>query len=357
MSRRLTINGFEINDDSDCFVIAEIGNNHQGSLEKCKEMFRIAKECGANAVKLQKRDNRALYTKAAFDRPYDHENSFGLTYGEHREFLEFGAYEYQELKKYAEEVGITFFSTAFDIPSADFLGELDMPAYKIASGDLKSLPLIKHVAQFQKPMIVSTGAATLEDVQRVYDAIMPINPQLCILQCTASYPADFEELELKVIETYRELFGDIVIGLSSHDNGIAMAVAAYVLGARVIEKHFTLNRAMKGTDHAFSLEPTGLRKMVRDLRRTRQAFGDGVKKVHLNERPAYLKMGKKLVAADNLPVGHVLRAEDIAMKSPGDGLPPYELDNVIGKVLTKPLRVDESITLAGLVENVEQVAV
>ncbi|NEO49324.1 MAG: N-acetylneuraminate synthase, partial [Moorea sp. SIO4A3] len=271
MSRRLTINGFEINDDSDCFVIAEIGNNHQGSLEKCKEMFRIAKECGANAVKLQKRDNRALYTKAAFDRPYDHENSFGLTYGEHREFLEFGAYEYQELKKYAEEVGITFFSTAFDIPSADFLGELDMPAYKIASGDLKSLPLIKHVAQFQKPMIVSTGAATLEDVQRVYDAIMPINPQLCILQCTASYPADFEELDLKVIETYRELFGDIVIGLSSHDNGIAMAVAAYVLGARVIEKHFTLNRAMKGTDHAFSLEPTGLRKMVRDLRRTRQA--------------------------------------------------------------------------------------
>ena len=137
MERFLKIENFEIHDGSDCYVIAEIGNNHQGSLDKCKEMFRVAKECGAHAVKLQKRDNRSLYTKAAFNKPYDHENSFGATYGEHREFLEFGRYEYQELQKYAQELGITFFATAFDLPSADFLEELDMPAYKIASGDLK----------------------------------------------------------------------------------------------------------------------------------------------------------------------------------------------------------------------------
>ena len=352
MERKLLIDNFEIHDSSDCYVIAEIGNNHQGSLEKCKELFRVAKECGANAVKLQKRDNRSLYTKEAFNKPYDHENSFGTTYGEHREFLEFGAYEYRELKQYAEELGITFFATAFDILSADFLAELDMPAYKIASGDLKSLPLIEHVAQFQKPIIISTGAATLEDVQRVYETILPINPQLCFLQCTASYPADFEELDLQVIQTYRELFPDVAVGLSSHDNGIAMAVAAYVLGARVIEKHFTLNRAMKGTDHAFSLEPTGLRKMVRDLRRTRQALGDGQKRVHLSERFAYLKMGKKLVAARDLPAGHLLTLADIAMKSPGDGLPPYELEKILGKVLTKALKADESITWADLHERV-----
>jgi N-acetylneuraminate synthase/sialic acid synthase len=356
MSARLKIDDFEIHDGSDCYVIAEIGNNHQGSLEKCKELFRAAKECGAHAVKLQKRDNLALYTQAAYNKPYDHENSFGTTYGEHREFLEFGAYEYRELKQYAQELGITFFSTAFDFPSADFLAEMDMPVYKIASGDLRSLPLIKYVAQFQKPMIISTGAGTLEDVKRVYDAIMPINSQLCFLQCTATYPADFEELDLRVIETYRDRFPGVVAGLSSHDNGIAMAVAAYVLGGRVIEKHFTLNRAMKGTDHAFSLEPIGLRKMVRDLRRTRQALGNGEKRVHLNERSAYLKMGKKLVAARDLPIGWVLTAADIAMKSPGDGLPPFELENVIGKELTVALKADESITWAALGDRAESIA-
>lgn len=353
MTRSLNIDGFEIYDGSDCYVIAEIGNNHQGSLDKCKEMFRVAAECGANAVKLQKRDNCSLYTKAAFDKPYEHENSFGLTYGEHREFLEFGKYEYLELKKYAKKLGITFFATAFDFPSADFLAELDMPVYKIASGDLKNIPLLKYVAQLQKPIILSTGGGTMEDVQRAYDAIMPINSQLCILQCTAAYPANFEELDLQVINTYRQQFPDVVVGLSSHDNGIAMAVAAYVLGGSVIEKHFTLNRAMKGTDHAFSLEPTGLRKMVRDLRRTRQAMGDGHKKVHLSERSAVIKMGKKLVAKHDLPMDHVLTASDIAIKSPGDGIPPYELENILGKVLTQPLQADESITFASLGDRLD----
>lgn len=356
MERFLRIEDFEIHDGSDCYVIAEIGNNHQGSLEKCKEMFRVAKECGAHSVKLQKRDNRGLYTKAAFDKPYDHENSFGTTYGEHREFLEFGAYEYRELQQYAKELGITFFATAFDFASADFLAELDMPVYKIASGDVKSIPLIKYVAQFQKPIIISTGGATIEEVQRVYDEVMPINNQLCFLQCTASYPANFEELDLRVIQTYQEMFPGVISGLSSHDNGIAMAVAAYVLGGRVVEKHFTLNRAMKGTDHAFSLEPVGLRKMVRDLKRTRQALGSGQKQVHLSERSAVLKMGKKLVAARDLPVGHLLTSEDILLKSPGDGLPPYELDKVIGKVLTQPLEADESISWVGLADSVEYVA-
>lgn len=353
MARSLTIDGVEINDASDCYVIAEIGNNHQGSVEKCKEMFRAAKDCGAHAVKLQKRDNRFLYTKAAFDKPYDHENSFGATYGEHREFLEFDLDEYQELQRYAREVGITFFATAFDFSSANFLESLDMPLYKVASGDLKSIPLLKHIASFQKPIIISTGAATLEDVQRAYDAIMPINPRLCILQCTASYPADHTELDLQVIATYRERFPEVVVGLSSHYSGIAMATAAYVLGGRVIEKHFTLNRAMKGTDHAFSLEPVGMRKLIRDLKRLREALGDGEKKFYLSEQGARVKMGKKLVATRNLPVGHRLALEDITMKSPGDGLPPYELDNVIGKVLTQPLDADEAISFAVLKDTVE----
>ncbi len=146
MARELTIDGFTINDQSDCYVIAEIGHNHQGDLEKCKEMFEVAKECGANAVKLQKRDNRTLFTRAMYDSQYHSENAFADTYGAHREKLEFGRDQYVELIAYAKKLGITFFSTAFDIPSADFLAELDMPAYKIASGDLTNTPLLKHVA-------------------------------------------------------------------------------------------------------------------------------------------------------------------------------------------------------------------
>ena len=300
MPPELSIAGEVISDDSDCYVIAEVGHNHQGSLEGCKELFRQAKDCGASAVKLQKRNNRELYTSELYNRPYDNRNSYGASYGEHREALEFGLEEYTELKTYCEEIDITFFATAFDFSSADFLEDLGVPAYKIASGDLKNTPLLEHVAQFGKPMIVSTGASVLEDVKRAYDTIMPINPQLCLMQCTAGYPAEFEELDLGVVTTYKDLFPDVVIGYSGHDNSISMPLVAYCLGARMVEKHFTLNRAMKGTDHAFSLEPTGLRKMVRDLKRARLAIGAGEKQCYPSEAGAGIKMGKKITAARDL---------------------------------------------------------
>lgn len=342
--RGLTIDGRSIDDESLCYVIAEIGHNHQGKLKTCMEMFKVAKECGADAVKLQKRDNRSLFTRAAYERPYDNENSFGATYGEHREALEFGESEYRELKAWAREIGVTMFATAFDFPSVDFLAKLEMPAYKVASGDLKNIPLLKYIARVGKPIILSTGGGTMEDVHRAYDAIMPINPQLCILQCTAGYPAAFEELNLRVITTFRERFPQTVVGLSSHDNGIAMALAAYLLGARVVEKHFTLNHTWKGTDHAFSLEPIGFQKMVRDLRRARIALGDGVKRVYPSEVAPMVKMGKQLVAARDLPAGHALRPEDIAIKSPGGGLEPYEIDKVIGRTTRVPLQQDQAIS-------------
>ena len=317
MAGTFRIGTHEIGDHSKCYVIAEIGHNHQGSVEKARELFREAKLAGAHAVKLQKRDNRGLYTRAAYNKPYDNENSFGSTYGEHREFLEFGV---------------------------DFLRQLDIPAYKIASGDLKSTPLLKQVASFGKPIIISTGGAVIEDVQRAYDTVMPINQQLAILQCTAGYPAAFEELDLRVISTYRDRFPGAVIGFSSHDNGISMPVAAYMLGARIVEKHFTLNRASKGTDHAFSLEPVGLRKMVRDLERTHKALGNGVKKIYESEKAPILKMGKSLVVARDLPSGHVIEPDDIVMKSPGGGIAPYEINKVLGRVTLRPLMEDDFLT-------------
>ena len=353
MAGIIRIGQHEIGDHTPCYVIAEIGHNHQGSLEKARELFREAKLAGAHCVKLQKRDNRGLYTKAAYDKPYDNENSYGATYGEHREFLEFGRTEYVALQAYARELGLDFFATAFDVASADFLEELEVPAYKIASGDLKSTPLLRYVASFGKPMVLSTGGALIEDVQRAYDTVMPINPQLAILQCTAGYPAAFEELDLRVIETYCERFRGAVIGFSGHDNGIAMPVATYVLGARIVEKHFTLNRAMKGTDHAFSLEPVGLRKMVRDLERTHKAMGNGTKKIYDSEKAPILKMGKSLVIARDLPAGHALRPEDVVMKSPAGGIPPYDLEKVLGRATLRPLYADEFLTFEVLSSNPE----
>jgi sialic acid synthase len=333
-----------ISDASDCYVIAEIGHNHQGELAKARELFEAAKMAGVDAVKLQKRDNRSLFTKAFYNKPYENENSYGKTYGEHRDFLEFGKDEYRELQKLAADLEIDFFATAFDRPSADFLEELDIPFYKIASADLNNIPLMKHVASFKKPMIISTGGAGLDDVRRAHDAIMPINPQLCILQCTATYPTQPEDMHLNVIQTLRDAFPECVVGLSDHYNGIAMAVVAYMLGARVIEKHFTLNHAWKGTDHALSLEPIGMHKMVRDLHRTRVALGSPEKVCYDKEAPAIHKMSKSLYTKTALPKGHTLTEEDIVIKSPGGGMPPYRLEDVVGKTLQTDL--DEEAGLA-----------
>jgi sialic acid synthase len=349
MSRALTIAGRTIGDDSACYVVAEVGHNHQGDVETAKRLIDAAKECGVDAVKLQKRSNRTLYTREFYDQPYDNELSFGRTYGEHREALELGRDDYRELLRHAADVGVTLFATAFDFESADLLAELDVPAFKFASGDLRNTPLQRHVAAFGKPMLLSTGGGTMEDIERAVDTIVPINDGLCVLQCTAAYPASVEDLNLSVITTLRERFPNQVVGLSDHQNGIAMAVVAYMLGARVIEKHFTLDHALKGRDHAFSLMPEGMRRLVRDLHRVPAALGDPEKRPLPIEADPLEKMGKKLVAARDLELGHVLAAEDLAIKSPADGgLPPYELDRLVGRRLRRPVVSEDFVTFDDL---------
>jgi sialic acid synthase len=347
--RELVIEGRRIADDAECYVIAEIGHNHQGSVERAKELVRAAVECGVDAVKFQKRDNRRLFTKTFFDAPYDNENSFGATYGEHREALELGLAEWQELMAYAATLDVTVIAAPFDEASADFLAEVGISAFKIASADIVNPPLLRHVAALGRPVVMSTGGATFEDVDRAVEIILALNPQLCVLQCTSAYPAEIEDLHLRVIEVFRERYPELVIGLSDHHNGIAMSVVAYMLGARVIEKHFTLNHAWKGTDHAFSLMPEGMRKLVRDLRRIPSAMGDGVKRPLPSEAKPLEKMGKKLVAARDIAAGHVLEPGDLVARSPADGgLAPFELESVIGRRLRRPLSVDEAVLLEDL---------
>jgi sialic acid synthase len=286
--RELVIDGTRIADDTDAYVIAEIGHNHQGNLDLCKRMFQAAKDAGCNAVKLQKRDNKTLYSPEFYNSPYNSENSFGATYGEHREALEFGYDQYCDLRDYSEQLGISFFATAFDVFSADFLNSLGVPAFKIASGDLTNVDLLNHVSQFKAPLIISTGGGTMKEVGRAYDLCHPG----AIMQCTSGYPASYKELNLSVIETFHYAFPKSVIGFSDHSNGISMAPIAYALGARIFEKHFTLDRTMKGTDQAMSLEPSGMRKMVRDLKRARLALGDGIKRRYQSEAIPLAKQWK-----------------------------------------------------------------
>ena len=278
--REMEIDGTRIACDTDAYVIAEIGHNHQGNLDICKQMFDAAKWAGCNAVKLQKRDNKTLYTEEFYNSPYNSENAFGPTYGLHREALEFDLGQYEQLKAYAKKLGITFFATAFDIPSAEFLAELDMPAVKIASGDLTNKPLLEWLwAGPDWQVILSTGGGTEETVKAAFELCEPD----CVMQCTSGYPAKYDELGLRVIRTYTKWFPETTIGWSGHDTGIAMAPVAYSWGARIIEKHFTLNRAWKGTDQAFSLEPQGMKTMIDNLKQTRLAIGDGKKRCWKSE--------------------------------------------------------------------------
>src|SRR3569832_1691576 len=300
--------------DGACYVIAEIGNNHQGDLKTALNMIKVAAGMGVNAVKFQKRDNKALFTQAMYNKPYENENSYGATYGEHRDDLD-------------------FIVTPFDHPSVDFLEKVDIAAYKIASADITNVPLLEYVAKTGKPMFVSTGAATLDEIRLAYDTISKHNGQVCILHCTAGYPTEYENLNLRVITTLRETFPEAVIGYSGHDYGILAPSVAYMLGATVVEKHNTLNRSWKGTDHKFSLEPTGLHKMVRDLRRIDLSLGNGKKEIQKFEVDARKKMGKSLYAARNLRAGTVLTAADVVIKSPGGGMAPYRLDELVGKIL------------------------
>ena len=274
--RELTIAGRRIADDAPCYVIAEIGGNHGGDLALAQQMVREAALCGADAAKFQIRHNETLYTRALLDASYENENSFGRTYGDHRMALELTAVSLALQAGHRNGFPIPWFATAFDERSADDLHLVGCPAFKVHSGGLTDVPLLCHVASFGKPVLLSTGGGTVEDIDRAVD-VLGACPH-AILHCTASYPLQAAEANLLCIVTLRERYPDTVIGFSSHSPGIAFSLVAYALGARIIEHHFTLNRASKGTDHAFSLEPKGLSTLVDDLAKVRLALGDGVKR-------------------------------------------------------------------------------
>ena len=330
------------------YFIAEIGHNHMGNLNTAKRLMLSAKISGADAVKLQKRSNKNLYTKEFFNSPYINKNSYAKTYGKHREKLEFGLYEYKELKKYAKKIKLDFFSTAFDIESVKFLNKIGIPYFKIASADIKNTPLIKEISKLKKPIFLSTGGANLKDVIRAVDVITMYHKKICIMQCTAAYPTDWKDMNLNVIQTYRKVFKDFIIGISDHEAGIQATGLAYMLGARVFEKHFTLNRANKGTDHSFSIEPEGIRKIVRNLERIPILLGSKKKNRMTSEAEALYKMEKSIVAKKLIKKGSIIKYKDLAFKSPGGGLEPFNYRKVINKMARCDINEDELVLFRNL---------
>ncbi|MBC8313783.1 MAG: N-acetylneuraminate synthase family protein [Candidatus Cloacimonetes bacterium] len=313
------------------FIIAEAGINHQGDVEIAKKLIKKAKECGADAVKFQKRKISRILTKKGLEMPYEKYHSFGKTYGEHKKVLELSRNNYLELKKLADKIGIIFCASGWDEESVDFLDELGIPFFKVASADLTNFPLLIHIAKKNKPMIISTGMSDFETVKSAYNLISEINNQIAILQCTSTYPSEFDEIHLNVLKTYQKEFPDAVIGYSGHELGIAIPPVAIALGARIIERHFTLDRTMKGGDHAASLEPLGLSKMIRDIRHIELALGNFDKQVQKSEKSVFEKLSKSIVSKIPIKKGEKITREMLTTKGPGTGISPSKMNEILGK--------------------------
>lgn len=281
----IKIAGQVIGSSHSCYVVAEIGINHNGDLSLAKKLIDVAAAAGCNAVKFQKRTVDVVYTKAELDRPRD--SPFGTTNGELKRGLEFGAIQYGEIDAYCKSKGIVWFASPWDEASVDFLERFNVPCHKIASASLTDDNLLRHIRDTRKPIILSTGMSTMEQIDHAVEVLG--RNDLLLLHATSTYPANYEELNLKVIPVLAKRFG-LPVGYSGHETGIATSVAAVALGAVMIERHLTLDRAMWGSDQAASLEPNGMTRLMRDIRLVETAFGDGQKRLLERERPIMEKL-------------------------------------------------------------------
>lgn len=274
-----------VGDGQPCYVVAEIGINHNGDLALAKKLIDAASFTGCDAVKFQKRTIDVVYTPEELARP--RENPFGTTNGDLKYGLEFGAEEYAEIERYCQDKGMMWYASAWDEASVDFLEQFDPPCYKIASASLTDDHLLRHHRQYGRPIILSTGMSSIEEIDHAVEVLG--TDDLILLHCTSTYPSKVEELDLKVILTLKERYG-VPVGYSGHEVGLAPSVAAATMGACMIERHITLDRAMWGSDQAASVEPQGFARMIKDIRAIETAMGDGVKRVWPSEVPIREKL-------------------------------------------------------------------
>ena len=281
-----------VGDSQPCYVIAEIGINHNGDIDLAKRLISVAVAAGCNAVKFQKRTVEVVYSREELAKP--RESPFGTTNGDLKRGLELDYYDYQEVDAYCRASKITWFASCWDEKSVDFIARFSPSCYKIASASLTDDNLLRHTRATGKPIILSTGMSTLEQIDHAVEVLG--TRDLILLHACSTYPAYYEELNLRAIPLMRERYG-IPVGYSGHETGIASTVAAAVLGACCVERHITLDRSMWGSDHAASLEPNGISRVVRDIRLVEQSMGDGLKRVYEREQPIIKKLRRVDVAA------------------------------------------------------------
>lgn len=337
--------GRVVGGDHPCFVIAEIGINHQGDVNIAKEMIKVAKDCGADCVKFQKREVDAHLNAAAQARPYLNKNSWGKTYGEHKRHLELSHDQFRDLKKFCDEIGIFMSSSGMDPEAVDFLAELDLPFIKVASLDTNNMHYLKHTAANNKPLVVSTGMQDMSTVKMAYKTMKKLcGTNFALLQCTSSYPCPPEDVHLKCLDLFATEFPDIPIGFSGHEAGIEISLAAVARGAKIVERHFTLDKTMKGGDHMASLEPAELKSLVSGIRLIEKALGKPEKVIRPSEIPCTKKLGKSVVAGRDLKKGEKLASDNVLVKcAEPHGIRPNFLDQLLGHEVSCDIPYDVTI--------------
>lgn len=334
--------GRSIGAGSPCFIVAEVGNNHQGDITLARTMVEEAAAAGVDGVKFQKRNNAALLTQQGFAAPYTGANSFGATYGEHRNALELSLAEMAELQELAASLGLVFFASAWDASSLDDMASLDVELIKVSSADLVNIPYLRSVGAMQTPVILSTGMSTYEQIDRAIAELQAFHNDIVILHCNSSYPCPDAEVCLPVMDALRERY-HLPTGYSGHECGLGPSLAAVARGAVMIERHVTLDKSMRGTDHQVSLEPAEMKALVQMTREIEASLQGNSKCLFAGEKAAAKKLRKSIVAARPLLAGTVLTKDDITVKSPGTGISPEYWDDVIGNTVTTDIAQDEQI--------------
>lgn len=331
------------------FIIAEVGQNHQGSLENALKYVEVFSQLGASAVKFQIRDNKKLFSKDAYEANYNSENAFAKTYGKHREKLELTFKDLQIIKKECQKKNVKFMVTPFDENSLEKICKIGVDIIKIASFDIGNLPFIDLISKKKKTTVISIGGGNEKQIEESIKILKKRVKNVIILHCNSEYPTNYDRLGLQNIVKLKKKFSNCIIGSSDHFNGILSGPIAYMLGARVFEKHVTLNRAWKGTDHSFALEPEGFRKFVRDLKRTPKMLPLKDKNL-IGKEPVFIKLGKSLTTNKLIRKNKKIKIEDLTgVIYKENYLAVRESNSVIGKKAGKDLIPGEPILKKNLI--------
>ena len=327
------------------FIIAEAGVNHNGSFETACRLVDAAKEAGVDCIKFQTFKAENLVSHNAKKADYQVRETGDSSQQEMLKQLELSFGDFTRLKAYCDKVGIHFLSTPFDFESIDFLNTIEMPFWKVPSGEVTNLPYLIHLAQTEKPVVMSTGMCEMFEIEAALKVLKDHGaPEICLLHCNTEYPTPYEDVNLRAMQTMRDTF-HLEVGYSDHTKGIEVPIAAVAMGATIIEKHLTLDRNMKGPDHKASLEPDELKAMVTAIRHLQKAMGTGNKTPSPSEQKNIAVARKSIVAACDISEGELLTEENITVKRPGTGISPMKWFEVIGTKAVRSFAEDEQIVL------------